>query len=220
MTHLEIELGQLKTEVINMWDLVRSQLVNARSAMFDFDKDLAREVMAKERRVNAEELKIDRDCENIFALFTPVAVDLRYVLAVLKTNSNLERIGDIAEGIAKYVVNIEEPFDKELLTATHIAKMFDEAINVLEDSLSAFEEEDTVLARGIFKKDEFLNEVNQSANELIEAYLNTNPQNIDQSLYIHSTIRKLERVGDHAKNISEEIIFYLEAKVLKHKHSH
>lgn len=219
MTHLEIELGQLKTEVINMWDLVRSQLANARIAMFNFDKDLAREVMAKERRVNAEELKIDRDCENIFALFTPVAVDLRYVLAVLKINSNLERIGDIAEGTAKYVVNIKEPFDKELLAATHIAKMFDEAINVLEDSLSAFEKEDTVLARGIFKKDEFLNEVNQSANELIEAYLTTNPQNIDQALYIHSTIRKLERIGDHSKNISEEIIFYLEAKVLKHKHS-
>lgn len=219
MTHLEIELGQLKTEVINMWDLVRSQLTNARSAIFNFDKDLAREVMAKERRVNAEELKIDRDCENIFALFTPVAVDLRYVLAVLKINSNLERIGDIAEGIAKYVVNINEPFDKELLAATQIAKMFDEAISVLEDSLNAFEKEDTVLARGVFKKDEFLNEVNQNANELIEAYLNTNPQNIDQSLYIHSTIRKLERIGDHSKNISEEIIFYLEAKVLKHKHS-
>ena len=218
MTHLETELGQLKTEAINMWDLVRSQLINARSAMVNFDKDLAREVLAKERRVNAEELKIDRDCENIFALFTPVAIDLRYVLAVLKINSNLERIGDIAEGIAKYVVNIKEPFDKELLAATYVTKMFDEAINVLE--LSAFEKEDTVIARGIFKKDEFLNEINQRANELIEAYLNTNPQNVDQSLFIHSIIRKLERVGDHSKNISEEIIFYLEAKVLKHKYSH
>jgi phosphate transport system protein len=220
MTQLETELQLLKNEVINMWTLVRSQLVKAKTSMLTFDKDLAREVVLKERRVNGAELKIDRDCENIFALLTPVAVDLRFVLAVLKINSNLERIGDIAEGIAKYVLSVEEPFNMELLEATYVTKMYEEAINILEDTLAAFENEDTILARSVFKKDEFLDDINIRANELIEDYLKDHLEDIDQALYILSVIRKLERVGDQSKNISEEIIFYLEAKVLKHKHSH
>jgi phosphate transport system protein len=220
MTQLETELQFLKNEVINMWGLVRSQLVKAKTSMLNFDKDLAREVVLKERRVNGSELKIDRDCENIFALLTPVAVDLRFVLAVLKINSNLERIGDIAEGIAKYVLSMDAQFKEELLEATYVKKMYDESIVILEDTLAAFENEDTILARKVFKKDEYLDDINLQANELLETYLKTHPEDIDQALYILSIIRKLERVGDQSKNISEEIIFYLEAKVLKHKHSH
>ncbi|HEU0226176.1 MAG TPA: PhoU domain-containing protein, partial [Arachidicoccus soli] len=95
MAQIESEILQLKEEVINMWVLVNAQLRKAKLAMIDFDKDLAWEVIVKEKRVNGYELKIDRDCENILAIRTPVAVDLRFVLAVLKINNNLERIGDI-----------------------------------------------------------------------------------------------------------------------------
>jgi phosphate transport system protein len=220
MAQLETELGLLKQEAINMWNLVRSQLIKARTSLVNFDKDLAREVVLKERRVNGYELKIDRDCENIFALLTPVAIDLRFVLAVLKINSNLERIGDIAEGIAKYIIRAEQCFKPELLEATKLTTMYEESINILQDTLTAFENEDTILARSVFKKDEFLDDINLDANNLIEKYLKENPADIDQALYALSIIRKLERVGDQSKNISEEIIFYLEAKVLKHKHSH
>src|SRR5580658_413532 len=167
MTQLEIELQLLKKEVINMWSLVQSQLVKARTSMLEFDKDLSREIVLKERRVNGSELKIDRDCENIFALLTPVAVDLRFVLAVLKINSNLERIGDIAEGIAKYILSVENSFKTELLEATSVMQMFDQAIEILDNTLSAFENEDTLLARQVFKKDEFLDGINMKANELI-----------------------------------------------------
>src|SRR6201995_4319233 len=156
MAQIETELQLLKTEAINMWTLVNSQLSKARLAFLDFDKDLAREVVLKEKRVNGSELKIDRDCENIFALFCPVAVDLRFVLAVLKINSNLERIGDIAEGVAKYILSADKPFNPELLRITETIAMYDEAINMLEDTLTAFEKEDTQLARSVFQKDEFL----------------------------------------------------------------
>ena len=118
MTQLEIELQLLKNEVLNMWNLVRSQLAKAKVSLIEYDKDLAREVVLKERRVNGSELKIDRDCENIFALLTPVAIDLRFVLAVLKINSNLERIGDIAEGIAKHIILSEQSFQIELLESS------------------------------------------------------------------------------------------------------
>ncbi|HVX24930.1 MAG TPA: phosphate signaling complex protein PhoU [Parafilimonas sp.] len=216
MTQLETEIQQLKDEVKNMWTMVRGQLLKALSALLNFDKDLAREVVAMEKRVNATELKIDRDCENIFALYTPVAIDLRFLLAVLKINTNLERTGDIAEGIAKHVISVDRPFREDLLDATKVIEMYREAIAMLEDTLTAFENEDTILARSVFEKDEFLDDINTKSNEFIEAYLKNNPGEIDQALYASSIIRKLERVGDQSKNIAEEIIFYIEAKVLKH----
>jgi phosphate transport system protein len=216
MSQLAIELKELKTEVINMWNLVHSQLVKSNIAMVNFDKNLAREVVSREKRVNGSELKIDRDCENIFALLTPVAVDLRFVLAVLKINSNLERIGDIAEGVAKYILSADKPFNPELLKATDTLAMYDEAINILEDTLSAFEKEDTHLARSIFQKDESLDKINIAAPEATVKYLESHPEDCYQALINLSVIRRLERVGDQSKNIAEETIFYVEAKVLKH----
>ena len=220
MIQIEIELQHLKKEAINQWNMVHSQLVKSMSALINFDKDLAREVVSMERRVNGLELKIDRDCENIFALLTPVAVDLRFVLAVLKINSNLERIGDIAEGSAKYIIDAEESFKEELLDATRTITMYDEAITILETKLKAFETEDGILARSVFKKDESLDRINANAHATTIEYLKKHPEDIHQALYNLSIIRKLERAGDQSKNIAEEIIFYLEAKVLKHKDKH
>src|ERR1700744_91432 len=114
MTQLENEIQAIKVEVLSMWNLVESQLQKSRTAMLHFDRDLAREIVLKEKRVNAFELKLDRDCENIFALYCPVAIDLRFLLAVLKINNNLERIGDIAEGIAKYVIESLSDFDHSI----------------------------------------------------------------------------------------------------------
>src|SRR3984885_8524276 len=131
MAPIESELQLLKTEAINMWSLVDSQLSKARLAFVNFDKDLAREVVMKEKRVNGSELKIDRDCENIFALYCPVAIDLRFLLAVLKINSNLERIGDIAEGISKYILDADKGFTLELLKATKVQEMYNEAMVML-----------------------------------------------------------------------------------------
>src|SRR6201994_3239969 len=139
MTQLEIEISGVKKELINMWILVQSQLNKAREAMIQFDKDLAREVLIKEKRVNSFELKIDRDCENIFALFCPVAIDLRFLLAALKINTNLERIGDIAAGVAKYVVDSPVNFDAAALESTSLLRMYDEAVNILIDPRTAFE---------------------------------------------------------------------------------
>jgi|SRR5688572_5349676 len=220
MTHLDIEIKKLKTDMSEMFGLVYSQLEKARQALVEFDQDLAREVRVNEKRVNSFELKLDRDCENIIALFNPVAVDLRFVLACLKINSNLERVGDIAEGIAQFVLSIKNEPDKELLEKSRVVEMFDTAIAIVSDVMTAFETEDTSLARNVFMKDEVLDEINSAANTAVAEFIIRSPEKINQSLYMLSTIRKLERVGDQSKNVSEEIIFYVEAKVLKHKKMH
>src|ERR1700757_2609249 len=131
MTQIEHEIAAVKRELVSMWILVQSQLNKAKEAMVNFDKDLAREVLVKEKRVNSFELKIDRDCENIFALHCPVAIDLRFLLATLKINTNLERVGDIAAGVAKYVVESSVNFDVKALESTSLIRMYDESINIL-----------------------------------------------------------------------------------------
>lgn len=217
MSHLDIELQQLKAETIKMWALVNLQLRKGKDALVNLDKDLAREVILSERRVNAYELKLDRDCENIFALFNPVAVDLRCVLAVLKINNNLERTGDIVEGIAKFVTNVDNTFDKQILQVTRAVEMYEAAIDMMDEVMEAFDKEDTSIARRVFQKDELLDDINLKANAAIAEYIRNNPDRIESALYLLSIIRKLERVGDQAKNMAEEIIFYIEAKVLKHR---
>src|SRR6201992_1291834 len=139
MTPLEQEIEAVKSELISMWMLVQSQLNKAKEAITLYDKDVAHEVLVKEKRVNSFELKIDRDCENVFALHCPVAVDLRFLLAALKINTNLERIGDIASGIAQYVVNSPVNFDVGAMESTGMLHMYEEAINILADARTAFE---------------------------------------------------------------------------------
>jgi phosphate transport system protein len=216
MSKLDIELKDLKEEVVQMCELTFSQLSKSLSSLLNFDKDLAREVLMVEKRVNSAELKIDRDCEDIFAIYSPVAIDLRFLLAVLKINTNLERIGDIAEGIANLIIDTEKPFSQELLDKTQVVEMFGEALQIVEEIMHAFEKEDSAIARGIFKRDEFLDKVNINANNLIEDYVKSHPEEIRPALNVLSIIRRLERVGDQAENIAEEIIFFIEAKVLKH----
>jgi phosphate transport system protein len=217
MTHLDTELQLLKKDVTEMWSLVINQMTKAKDAMINFDKDLAMDVDINEKRVNVYELKLDGDCENILALYNPVAVDLRFVLAVLKINYNLERIGDYAQGIALIVKDTKSPFDKELFEKTKVVQMFDTSLGLLNDTLDSFVNEDPKLARTVFQKDEILDEINRTANQVIGQMICGNMEHVNNYLNVLSVIRRLERVGDQTKNIAEEIIFFIEAKVLKHK---
>ena len=104
----------------------------------------------------------------VFALYCPVAIDLRFLLAAIKINSNLERIGDIASSIAMYVVESSVNFDAKALETTSMLRMYDEAVNILGDARVAFEKEDTVLARSIFKRDDVLDAINENAPNTVD----------------------------------------------------
>lgn len=217
MAQIENALNQIRAEVFNMWTLAENQLEKAKTALFNFDQDMAREVKAIEKRVNATELKIDRDCEHLLALHAPVAVDLRFILAILKINTSLERVGDTADSIAKYILHQSHPYPSGLLEQSGLADMFDQAIAILSCAREAFGFENTRLARTIFHQDEVLNDMNARALPFAVNYIQENPSETESVLNVISIIRRLERVGDHAKNIAEETIFYVEARVLKHK---
>lgn len=217
MPHIDIELERLKAKLIDMWDLVDFQLESGREAMLNTDQELTKQILKVGKKVNNYDVKIDRMCENFFALFTPVAVDLRTVLAVLKINANLERIGDTAEGIAHFVQKLETTLDQELVEMTQVLVMYEEALGMFSDCRRAFNENDTGLARQLIKHDKVLDKIYRKSDDIVTKYLRENPGKIKEGLVLLSIIKKLERVGDQVTNIAEEIIFYRDAKVVKHK---
>jgi len=218
MNLIETEIGELKTELIDMTYMVKGQIEKCIQALYTFDKDLSKEVVKNEKWVNGCELRIDSKCEHILALFNPVAVDLRFVVASLKMVSDLERIGDNAKGIAQYIVKSETPFDKELIKKFRFEEMTTVTLDMLEVLSNSFEKDNTKLARTVFAKDEILDEINNQANIIFQEYVlnEKDPQKVVQAIYFLSIIRKMERVGDYITNIAEEIIFYVKAKVLRH----
>lgn len=217
MKHTEQELQYLKEEVNQMWKLVNSQLEKSKQAFLNKDLSLAREVISREKRVNVFELKIDSDCENYIALFNPVAVDLRLVLSLIKISNALERIGDFATGFARFVLD-EDCVDIELklIKELQVEQMFDILLGMLSDCYVALDTENTSLAGKILAKDEVVDEIYHNSLNILAKYIESTPSNSKCGLKLYLFIRKLERVGDHCSNIIEEIVFYIDAKVLKH----
>ena len=208
---IESELILLKKEIDEMWTLVYNQLDRAGEAVLTLDKELAQQVMVRERRVNAFELKIDSDVDN------PVAIDLRFVLAMLKINTNLERLGDFAEGIARFVIRCKEPvLDAELMTRLRLGEMHAEVLSMLELAKRALHAESIEMATTVFGKDNLLDEINAQATGILADYIIEHPETVHTCVDLVSVFRKLERSGDHINNIAEEIVFFIDAKVLKH----
>lgn len=217
MRHLEQELISLRQDVIEMWKLVISQVSNAGDSILSFNKEMAQKVAMREKKVDAFELKIDSECENIIALYQPVAIDLRFVLAVLKINSNLERIADFAYGISRVLIaNPTVIIDAEVITVSRLSLMIEQVNLMLTQGLDAFENEKSDFAAAIFSEDNQVDEINAQAAYIFADYIQKNPDRAFECLQLISAFRKLERIGDHCSNIAEEIFFYIDAKVLKH----
>ena len=215
---IESELMNLREEVNEMWTLVYNQLSRAGKSVRTFDRELAQQVIVREKRVNAFELKIDCDAEDAIALYNPVAIDLRFVLAMLKINTNLERLGDFAEGIARFVVHCDkEELDKELLRELRLEEMVKRVLCMLDTAKRALNEESVELAVSVFGKDNLLDEINANVSNVLTTYLEAHKGDIRMCLDLASVFRKLERSGDHITNLAEEIVFYIDAEVLKHQ---
>jgi phosphate transport system protein len=217
MSPLELELQAVKDNLCDMLDLVKSQLVKCKDAIENKDVDLAIEIIESEKKVNIQELAIDRDCENILALYTPVATDLRLVLATLKIANDLERIGDNAKGLARFLKSNVKKVPGGLLNEYKLPDMLEVLVGMLHDMGEALRKNDTKLARKTAKRDEELNEFNKKAFKTTVALIKDHADEAKALLKLFSITRNLERAGDLTKNIAEEIVFHIEAKVLKHQ---
>ena len=217
---IESELMQLRSEVYQMWTLVYKQMEQAQKAVLDMDHDIAQQILVREKRVDAYELKIDSDVEDFIALYTPMAVDLRFVLAMLKVNNDLERIGDYADGIVRFVRDSEaESLDPVLVEKLQLDAMFTVVLEMMSDLQKALVDEDPVKAASVMSKDDRLDKIKAASEGILVEYAKSNADSIATCMGLAGVFRKLERTGDHLTNIAEEIVFFIDAKVLKHTSS-
>jgi len=217
ITNAKQHKDSLSEAGLEMLNLCKTQLEKTIEALLNHDSDLAEEVIYTENRVNALDLKIERDCERFLALYNPVAVDLRFIMAIRKINIDLERIADHAYGISKYITDVDKKIPVALFKSLDFEKMHTTVFKMLDDIINAYDDKDVKLARKVFKKDRVLDKINTNSFTIIETEIKKNNAIINEALILFSVIKKLERVGDLLKNIAEEIIFYMEAEVLKHQ---
>ena len=211
------ELKAIRTEVLDMWALVYDQMKNVCEAITTADKEKAWDVLIREKRVNAYELKLDCDIEDFLVLYNPVAIDMRFVLAMLKINTDLERIGDFAENIARFIIKQDgTPIDAELIQKTRLKEMADQMLDMLATAREALEKEDIAMANSLFEKDNIVDEINAGATAALAEYIAANPDKAAFCLDFKGVFLRLERAGDHITNLAEEIVFYIDAVVLKH----
>jgi phosphate transport system protein len=217
MPAIEPELQALRENLNDMLSMVKNQIERCIEAIKKQDADIARKVIDDEKKVNVQELAIDRDCENILALYTPVATDLRLVLATLKITNDLERIGDGAESLAKVLAGDLSKKEYKWMDAMNFLPMLDVLVSMLKEMGNALRKEDTKPALKAVKKDEDLNDYFKKAIKTTAELINRNPDDARSILTLLLLVRNLERSGDLTKNIAEEIVFQIEARVLKHK---
>lgn len=213
----ENSIQKIRMNLFEMWSLVQGQVERASVALLQNNKEVAREVRNLEKMVDTYELMIDRECEHFLALLNPVAVDMRLIVSILKINNDLERIGDFADSIAKTVIeNHMDAIPDALIKKLKLDTMFELVSNMFSSCKIAFDEENSKLTAYVFAKDDAVDEINEAALSILAEYMKTHTDDIYDCLYLSRTIRRIERIGDRCNNIAEEIVFYLEARVLKH----
>jgi phosphate transport system protein len=212
--HFEDELETLRSQLIRMGSLVDEQVETAIRALQEGNLELAKFVIEREARVNELDLTIDGQCQRIFALTQPVAVDLRLLLAAMHMNSDFERIGDIAVNIAERVEPLEEYPD--LLDRVGAVDMIATARQMLTSVLNAFIHNDSEEARSVFEKEDIVDDFNRKIFYNLIDTMKSDPVMIEPAAHLMALLRHIERLADHATNIAENVVFVAEAKLLRH----
>jgi phosphate transport system protein len=213
--HFETEIEKLRIKILAFAAVVEAAVQKAIKSIEKRDPGLAQEVVDGDAQIDQAEVDIEEECLKIFALHQPVAVDLRFLVAVLKINNDLERVGDLAVNIAERALflctqtPVEIPFD--------FAEMQRKALTMLRHSLDALMNHDTDLARVVRNSDDEVDEINRQMYDKIYAAARKNPDHIERLLSYLSTSRHLERIADYATNIAEDVIYLIEGQIVRHK---
>ena len=213
--HLEKELDRLKKLIYTLSARVDENLELAVKSFQESDVELAKKVMADDARIDELEIEVEEECLKALALYQPVAIDLRFIIAVMKMNNDLERIGDLAADIAKNGMHINQaPKPKvplDLHQMSYLAK------SIVRKALDALINIDTYLAREVIKDDDEINAMKAEMKaEIVEA-LKREPEHAESLITLLAITHRLERVGDHASNIAEDVIYMVEADIVRHQ---
>ncbi|SAK41582.1 phosphate signaling complex protein PhoU [Caballeronia ptereochthonis] len=215
-SQFDADLNAVSSKVLEMGGLVESQIIAAMQALNEFDIGIADQVIAAEVRLNTMEVEIDEECSNIIARRQPAARDLRLLMAISKTITNLERAGDEAEKIAKRVKRINEDGAGRNVNIAEIKLSGEMAVSILRRALDAFARLDTVAAAQIVRDDKAIDDEFRAFVRKLVTYMMEDPRTISAGLDYLFIAKAVERIGDHAKNIAEFIIYIVKGTDVRH----
>ncbi|MEX0604567.1 MAG: phosphate signaling complex protein PhoU [Marinobacter sp.] len=209
------DLASLKADFLNMGGMVEEQLGDAVTALIEGDGHLADEVRAKDKIVDKLELELDEEATRIIARRQPAARDLRLVIAVIKMVADLERVGDEAKKIAKFALALAEEGQapRGYIEVRHIST---HVLSMLHDALDAFARLDSEQALRVMKEDKIVDEEYKAATRTLLTFMMEDARNISRCMSVMWVLRALERVGDHACNVAEHVIFMVEGEDVRH----
>jgi phosphate transport system protein len=213
MRHLQRETERLKRKILALGALVEENLRLAFQAIEQRDAAKARQVIATDVLIDQNEVEVEEECLKILALYQPVASDLRFVAAVIKINSDLERIGDLAENIAKRALDLLEEYP--ITPPGSIWVLADRAGSVLERALDALVRQDEVIAREVLVADREIDALYRDLLDELKARLR-DQEHLDAVVLLFSVARYLERLADHATNIAEDVLYMVEGEIQRH----
>jgi phosphate transport system protein len=214
MRHFVEDLELLKTKLLEMGALVESAIQRSISAVTQKDRGAAEQVFMSEARINAIEIEIDDFAISLLALQQPMAADLRLIVAALKINTDLERMGDLSVNIAQRALSLMEgPVIKPMIDIPHIAGLVQ---SMVRKALDAFVHRDADLARSVLSSDDAVDNMRTACYHELVSFMEQDPQHIQQALALLSITRNLERIADHSTNIAEDVLFLVKGVDVRH----
>lgn len=213
--HLQREIEKLKKNILSLGAMVEECVANAVKALRDRNPELARKIIDNDIKVDQLEVDIEEECQKILALHQPVAHDLRFIIAVLKINAELERIGDAAVNIAERVEVLSE--SERVSLPFNFTGMAEKARSMLRNSLDALVNQDSTLAYRVIAADDEVDSINRQMYEQVKEGIRRHPEDMEALIHLLSVSRHLERIGDHASNISEDVIYLIKGDIVRHR---
>ncbi|MBK9248866.1 MAG: phosphate signaling complex protein PhoU [Ignavibacteria bacterium] len=211
----EDELDKLRTRLVRMGSIVEEQVEFAFRALLEGNGELARIVVERDEKVDKLDIKIDKQCQRIFALQQPVASDLRLLLAAIKINNELERIGDMALNVARPVLTV--PGIKDFAHELGVDRITQAAYRMVKASLDAFINNDPELAKHVLPTDDTVDNLEREIIADVVRMMKSDNSLIEAGVSMVDILRQIERIADHATNIAENVIFLIEARLVRHR---
>ena len=213
--HIERQITQLKEKILRVGTLVEEAISKSITALINRDVGLAQRVMANDEDIDRMEVEVEEECLKILALYQPVAADLRLVVAVLKINNDLERMGDLAKNIAKRVSQLAAGRPYELPPEIRVMAM--KAQDMVKQCLDAVVNGDPALARQVREEDDAVDAARQRIQRRVMQGIKDNPDEVESLLRINSVSKHIERIADMATNIAEDVVYMVEGEIVRHR---
>ncbi|HEY5648927.1 MAG TPA: phosphate signaling complex protein PhoU [Nitrospiria bacterium] len=212
--HFDDELKSVKDRILRMGALVEEQVSNAIKSLVERNSELARDVIASDHRVNALDVEIDEECLRLIALHQPMARDLRFLTTAMKISTELERMSDLAENVSERAIELNQ--EPQLKPYIDIPRMAKHAQNMVKETLDAFVNHDSKLARKVCGDDDYMDEVNDQIFRELLSFMLEDPHTISRAIRITFISKYLERIADHATNVGELVVYLVEGKIIRH----